>query len=164
MVLDKYPIQVVDELLELCEAVSFSKIDLKARYHQIRVRQSDVHKTAFRTHEGHYKFLVMLFGLKSALTTFQSIMNDILQPYLRKFVLVFFDDIPIYSPSWNDHMIHLKLVLGMLKENQLVANLKKWVEQIEYLGHIILVEVRAANTAKIEVMVGWPMPRTIKEL
>lgn len=152
---------------ELCEAVIFSKIDLKSSYHQIRVRPSDVHKMAFRTHEGHYEFLVMLFRLKNAAATFQSIMNDILRPYLQKFVLVFFDDILIYNPSWPNHMEHLAIVLNLLRENQLIANLKKYqfaVERIEYLGHIISTEGVTADSAKLEAMVGWPVPRNVKEL
>lgn len=165
---NRFPIPVIEEMMDaLFGSKVYSKLDLRSGYHQIRVKDEDIHKTAFKTHLGHYEFLVMPFGLTNAPATFQCVMNEVFRDYIGDFVLVFFDDILIYSPTMENHVLHLKKVFQRLQNNQLYVKLSKCAfgqSQIEYLGHIISGEGVSADKKKIEAMCSWPVPKNLKSL
>ncbi|WMV19182.1 hypothetical protein MTR67_012567 [Solanum verrucosum] len=164
----KYPIPIIEELLdEIGGEQWFSKVDLRSGYHQIRMAAPDIHKTAFRTHSGHYEFLVMLFGLTNAPSYFQGLMNQVFQKHLRRFILVFFDDILIFSKCLEDHVAHLRITLQLLQQHNLYARLSKCqfaTNIIEYLGHYISAVGVATDPKKILAVQQWPKPTTLKQI
>jgi len=152
---------------ELAGARYFSTLDLLSGYHQICLREGEEHKIAFSTHTGHYEFEVVAFGLSGAPGTFQGAMNCTLKPCLRRCAIVFFDDILIYSKSFEEHIEHLWQVLSLLAQDHWHIKLTKCKfaqTQIAYLGHIISAEGVATDPAKIEAVVNWPTPTSVKEL
>jgi hypothetical protein len=144
---DTFPIPVVDELLdELHRASLFTKLDLWSGYHQVRMDDTDIKKTAFHIRHGHFEYLVMLFRLTNAPTTFQTLMNAVLHDFIHHFVLVFFDNILIFSKSWSSHLQHLRAVLQRLHDHKLAVKRSKCSfggATVVYLGHVISVQ-------------GWP--------
>nr|GEU58301.1 putative reverse transcriptase domain-containing protein [Tanacetum cinerariifolium] len=151
---NRYPLPRIDDLFDQLQGSSvYSKINLRSGYHQLRVREEDIPKTVFRTRYGHYEFYVMPFGLTNAPAVFMDLMNRVCKPYLDKFVIVFIDDILIYSKNKEEHEEHLKLILELLKKEELYAKLSKcefWIPQVQFLGHVIDSKGIHVDPAKIE--------------
>ena len=163
---NKYPLPIVDELLdELAGAQFFTKLDLQSGYHQIRLVAGEEFKTTFKTHNGHWEFKVMPFGLTNAPATFQAAMNAIFAPLLRKGVLIFMDDILIYTATLEEHRQLLSKVFTLLAENKLFVKRSKCSFaklKLEYLGHVISAQGVATDLAEIKAIQNWPVPLTIK--
>jgi hypothetical protein len=165
---NKYPLPRIDDLFDQLQGAQiFSKIDLRSGYHQLKIKPDDVPKTAFRTRYGHYEFLVMPFGLTNAPATFMDLMNRVFKPFLDQFVVVFIDDILIYSKSKEDHERHLRLVLQVLEEKKLYAKLKKcefWLDSVAFLGHVISKDGISVDPKKVEAVVEWNRPNNVTEI
>ncbi|GJU03646.1 putative reverse transcriptase domain-containing protein [Tanacetum coccineum] len=161
---NRYPLPRIDDLFDQLQGSSiYSKIDLRSGYHQLRVREQDISKTAFRTRYGHYEFQVMPFRLTNAPAVFMDLMNRVCKPYLDKFVIVFIDDILIYSKDEKEHEEHLKAILELLKKEQLYAKFSKcefWIPKVQFLSHVIDSRGIHVDPAKIESIKDWASPKT----
>ncbi|GJV33996.1 putative reverse transcriptase domain-containing protein [Tanacetum coccineum] len=165
---NRYPLPRIDDLFDQLQGSNiYSKIDLRSGYHQLRVREQDIPKTAFRTRYGHYEFQVMPFGLTNAPAVFMDLMNRVCKPYLDKFVIVFIDDILIYSKDKKEHEEHLKAILELLKKEKLYAKFSKcefWIPKVQFLGHVIDSRGIHVDPAKIESIKDWASPKTPTEI
>ncbi|GKD58781.1 putative reverse transcriptase domain-containing protein [Tanacetum coccineum] len=165
---NRYTLPRIDDLFDQLQGSRvYSKIDLRFGYHQLRVREEDIPKTAFRTRYCHYEFQVMPFGLTNAPTVFMDLMNQVCKPYLDRFVIVFIDDILIYSKSRKEHEEHLKLILRLLKKKELYAKFSKcefWLSKVQFLSHVIDREGIHVDPAKIESIKDWASPKTPTEI
>ena len=145
----------------------YSKINLGTGYHQLRVREDDILKIAFRTRYGHFKFTVMPFGLTNTPTAFMNLMNRVFQPYLDQFVVVFVDDILIYSQSKVEHEDHLRIVLQLLRDHQLYAKFSKcefWLTEVGFLGHVVSASGLSVEPGKVEAVMSWERPKSVFEI
>ena len=145
----------------------YSKIDLRTGYHQLRVRDTDIPKTAFRTSYWHFEFTVMPFGLTNAPTAFMDLMHRIFQPYLDQFVVVFVDDILIYSQSEWEHEYHLRIVLQLLRDHQLYAKFSKcefWLTEVRFLGYVVSASGVSIDPEKVEAVMSWERPKSVFEI
>ncbi|GKC65543.1 putative reverse transcriptase domain-containing protein, partial [Tanacetum coccineum] len=165
---NRYPLPRIDDLFDQLQGSSvYSKIDLRSCYHQLRVREEDIPKIAFRTRYGHYEFQVMPFGLTNAPAVFMDLMNRVCKPFLDKFVIVFIDDILIHSKNKKEHEKHLKVVLELLKKEKLYAKFSKcefWIPKVQLLGHVIDSQGIHVDPTKIESIKDWESPKTPTEI
>ncbi|GKB90759.1 putative reverse transcriptase domain-containing protein [Tanacetum coccineum] len=165
---NRYPLPRIDDLFDQLQGSRFfSKIDLRSGYHQLRVHEDDIPKTAFRTRYGHFEFTVMPFGLTNAPAVFMDLMNRVCKPYLDKFVIVFIDDILIYSKTKEDHEVHLGLVLELLRKEKLYAKFSKcefWLQEVHFLGHVVNQNGIHVDPSKIEAVKNWKTPTTPSEI
>jgi hypothetical protein len=163
---NRYPLPRIEDLFDQLRGASvFSKIDLRSGYHQLRIRPSDIPKTTSITKYGLYEFTVMSFGLTNAPAFFMYLMNSVFMDHLDKFVVVFIDDILIYSQSEEDHVEHLKTVLQRLREHQLYAKLSKcefWIHEVLFLGHIINQDGLAVDPKKVADILNWKAPKDVR--
>ena len=165
---NRYPLLTIDDLFDqLRGARVYSKIDLRTSYHQLRVRETDISKTAFRMCYGHFEFTVMPFRLTNAPTTFMDLMYRVFQPYLDQFVVVFMDDILIYSQSEEEHEDHLRVVLQRLRDHQLYTKFNKyefWLTKVRFLGHVVLTSGVSVDPEKVEAVMSWERPKSVFEI
>jgi hypothetical protein len=165
---NKYPLPRIDILFDqLAGAKVFSKIDLRSGYHQIKIRPCDIPKTAFSTRYELYEYLVMSFGLTNALAYFMYLMNSVFMPELDKFVMVFIDDILIYSKTKEDHVNHLRVVLQRLRDHCLYAKFSKcefWLDSVKFLGHTISSEGISVDPTKVQEVMDWNPPTSIHQI
>ncbi|GJT52261.1 putative reverse transcriptase domain-containing protein [Tanacetum coccineum] len=165
---NRYPLPRIDDLFDQLQGSQFFlKIDLRSRYHQLRVHEDDIPKIAFRTRYRHFEFTVMPFGLTNAPAIFMDLMNRVYRSYLDKFVIVFIDDILIYSKTQEEHVEHLRLVLELLKKEKLYAKFSKcefWLREVQFLGHVINGNGIHVDPSKIEAVKNWKAPRTLTEV
>ncbi|KAC9475837.1 hypothetical protein E3N88_45766 [Mikania micrantha] len=165
---NRYTLPRIDDLFDQLQGVQFfSKIDLRSGYHQLRIQEEDIPKTAFRTRYCHYELMVMPFGLKNAPAVFMDLMNRVCMPYLDQFVIVFIDDILIYSRNKKEHEQHLKTVLELLREERLYAKLSKcefWLREVQFLGHVINSDGIHVDPTKIAAIKNWDVPTTPTEI
>ncbi|GJZ36315.1 putative reverse transcriptase domain-containing protein [Tanacetum coccineum] len=165
---NRYPLLIIDDLFDQLQGSRvYSKIDMRFGYHQLRVQEDYILKTSFRTRYGHNEFQVMPFGLTNAPAIFMDLMNRVCKPYLDKFVIVFIDDILIYSKTKKEHEEHLRLILRLLKKEELYAKFSKcefWLSKVQFLGHMIDSKGIHVDPAKIESIKDWASPKTPTEI